>query len=312
MKQSTHARTAALAILPILNAAAQPDTQSHGSQRPRQTIEVTPTLDATDSSVLTHKSGFHLFNPTPRERWRPLAADRPDATESPISVDAGAYQIEASFAELGLDREDGNETTSLSIAPINFKIGLTNRIDLQLLINPLEHTNTSNARAETGTDDVGFRVKINLWGNDMHETGEKNALALLPYVVFPTGDDDVTDDAYQFGLIVPFSTELAGGWSLGAQVKTTFTHDDSAPTQTTAALAHTLVVGHDIAGDLAGYIEYIGEYSFHGDAEYRPTASAGLSYTLNADTVLDAGLLVGLDNGDTKDLRLFTGITRRF
>jgi len=31
------------------------------------------------------KSGYHLFNPTPVELRRPLASDRPDGTESPIT-----------------------------------------------------------------------------------------------------------------------------------------------------------------------------------------------------------------------------------
>lgn len=293
-----HTATAALATLPSLHAIAQATAQSQ------------------IQSALPDNSSNHLFNPTPRENWRPLAADRPDATESPITVDAGAFQIEASFAELGLDRENGDQTTSLSIAPINFKIGLTNRIDLQLLINPLEQIDAPNQRSETGMGDLGFRVKINLWGNDIHRADQpptgRTAFALIPYAIFPTGDNDVTDNAYQFGLITPFSIELNGGWSLGAQVEAAFTHDQDASTQTTVDLVHTLVLGRDIAGNLAGYLEYIGEYSFHGDAEYRPTASAGLTYTLDANTVLDAGLLVGLDNGDTQDLRLFTGITRRF
>ncbi len=42
------------------------------------------------------KSQYSLFNPTPRELWRPLSADRPDFTESPYTVDASAVQLEMS------------------------------------------------------------------------------------------------------------------------------------------------------------------------------------------------------------------------
>ncbi len=252
------------------------------------------------------KSGFHLLNPTPRELWRAMAADRPDATESPITVDAGAVQLEASFAELAIDDEDGATTTALSVAPLNLKVGLTNRIDLQLLLNPFERVDRDGGDDATGIGDFGVRVKINLWGNDEGST----ALGLIPYVVFPTGDSAVTDDAYRFGLVVPFAAELGAGWSLGTQAELAFASPDDG--RETGALAHTVALGRGIVGNLAGYVEYIGEYEFRGDPEYRPTASAGLTYELAPDTVLDAGLRAGLDNADTTDLVLFAGVTKRF
>jgi len=41
---------------------------------------------------------------------RDLSADKPDATESPITVDAGHYQVELSFMDFGRDT-GGGETT---------------------------------------------------------------------------------------------------------------------------------------------------------------------------------------------------------
>ena len=38
--------------------------------------------------------GYNLFKPVPQGMLRPLAADRPDATESPQTVDAGHLQLE--------------------------------------------------------------------------------------------------------------------------------------------------------------------------------------------------------------------------
>src|SRR5258707_15821817 len=40
------------------------------------------------------KSGYTLFNPTPREYMRAFTTDRPDLTESPFTVDAGHFQLE--------------------------------------------------------------------------------------------------------------------------------------------------------------------------------------------------------------------------
>ena len=46
------------------------------------------------SGVVTAES-YSLWNPTPDDKLRDLATDRPDKTESPITVDAGRFQIEA-------------------------------------------------------------------------------------------------------------------------------------------------------------------------------------------------------------------------
>jgi len=43
------------------------------------------------------KSQYNLFPPTPCEHMRELSADRPDAAESPITVDAAHLQLETYF-----------------------------------------------------------------------------------------------------------------------------------------------------------------------------------------------------------------------
>jgi hypothetical protein len=46
----------------------------------------------------------------------------------------------------------------------NFKVGLTNRIDLQTVFHTYAFENSS-ANAD-GFGDVQFRLKYNVWGND--------------------------------------------------------------------------------------------------------------------------------------------------
>jgi hypothetical protein len=41
------------------------------------------------------KSRYTIFNPTPRDQMRGLNTDRPDVTESPVTVDAGHFQLDA-------------------------------------------------------------------------------------------------------------------------------------------------------------------------------------------------------------------------
>src|SRR5437764_12153675 len=86
------------------------------------------------------KTAFNLFNPTPAQYLRTLDTDGPGSTESPYTVDAGHFQVEMTLVGYTYDRESINGVTqrfeAWSIAHMNFKIGLFNQLDAQLLLEP--------------------------------------------------------------------------------------------------------------------------------------------------------------------------------
>src|SRR5438132_1967287 len=136
------------------------------------------------------KRGYTLFNPTPPPLMRELAADRPDKTDCPFTVDAGHFQVEMDFANLTYNRPNstrGNTRfTSYDVAPMNLKVGLLNSLDFQLVLVPYhwERTEERTARIterKSGFDGITPRFKMNLIGNDRGSF----ALALLPYVKVP-------------------------------------------------------------------------------------------------------------------------------
>ena len=77
-----------------------------------------------------HKSGYSLFHPTPVSEMREMSTDRPDQTESPFTVDAGHLQIEMDLINWTHDHSGGAVTDSMAFAPVNFKIGLTDNVQL--------------------------------------------------------------------------------------------------------------------------------------------------------------------------------------
>jgi hypothetical protein len=79
----------------------------------------------------------------------------------------------------------------------------------------------------------------------------------MPFVKFPTAGDDIGTDEFEGGLIFPFAMELPGGFTLGLMAEFDIAFDDVEEDHTLEFL-HTVSLGHDIAGDLAGYVEYIG------------------------------------------------------
>ena len=133
---------------------------------------------------------------------RALSADRPDSTESPLTVPRGMWQIESSFFSLTKDDTGGTDFESWVLGETNVKFGTTSQSDLQLVLQPYVHERerTAMGLAEAhGIGDVEVRFKWNLWGND---GGGATAGGLLPYVKIPTGTD-VSNHEWEGGLIVP-------------------------------------------------------------------------------------------------------------
>jgi hypothetical protein len=135
----------------------------------------------------TDKSAYTLFNPTPIELRRAYNTDRPSKTDSPFTIDAGVFQIESDVANWTLDYEKGVRTRTWIIGNTNFKVGLTNWMDLQIFPQLYVNTRTSGPGfgkpvEQDGFGDTTIRLKINFIGNDRG----KFVLGLVSSLKIPT------------------------------------------------------------------------------------------------------------------------------
>lgn len=227
---------------------------------------------------------------------RDLAADRPDATESPITVDKGHWQIETSVVDYTKDYQ----FQAWTWGETNLKYGLTDNMDLQFIFAPYTEENSAGDLTD-GFGDVAFRLKYNLWGND----GGKTALALFPYVKVPTGAE-LSNDKWEGGLIVPFSYEINDKWGFGCQLEWEYAYDDEGDDYD-SSLLHTAVVGYSINDKWGVYGEYLGIFGH----QYQAHASGGLTYAVTDLFQLDIGAVAGLNDAAT-DFNTFTGFTVKF
>lgn len=260
------------------------------------------------------KSNHNLFNRTPDKLLREFTTDRPDVTESPITVDAGHFQLELSFVEYGRDRDRGTNDDRFDVLPFNFKVGLLNNVDLQFVftpyINDRARTNVVTERRD-GVGDFELRLKINLWGNDGPSPAfGDTAFAFMPFVSFPTSANGLGSDHVEGGLIFPLSIALPGKFDLGLMAEVDFVRDE-ANTGYGTEFVHTATLGHKLFGPLAGYVEYSGVAPRETGGGYRASFSSGLTYALGGNAQLDAGVLAGLDR-HAQDLRLFSGFSIRY
>jgi hypothetical protein len=257
------------------------------------------------------KSRYSLFAPTPRAHMREMSTDRPDKTESPYTVDAGHFQTEMDLVTYARDRytTDGTDSDSLSVAVANLKVGLTNWADAQLVIESyswvrVEDRSGAVAR-HRGFGDLTFRLKANLWSNDEGAT----AFAVMPFVKLPTNEDALGNDAVEGGLILPLSAELPYGWGLGTMMEFDFNEDEDGDGHH-PEFVDTVTLGHDIVGDLGGYVEFFSLASAERDSHWQATVDVGLTYALSEDVRLDGGVNVGVTRA-AEDVNPFLGLSFR-
>jgi Putative MetA-pathway of phenol degradation len=268
-----------------------------------------------ESPVTADKSKFTLFNPTPAALMREFTPDRPDFTESPITVDAGHVQIEMSFFDFTRNTTGGVRTDVTVVGSFNLKLGLLNNTDLEFVLDPYTiartHAPGLGSAATHGLGDALVRLKINLWGNDGPQPGSgPTAFGLLPFVKIPTASRELGNGRVEGGLILPFSVNLPAGFDLSAMVEMDFLRND-ANTRYGTEFVQSLSLGHKVVGNLAGYIEYVGISPSRTGHVYRAYFSTGLSYLVGKNVQFDAGTLLGL-SGKADALNVFSGVSVRF
>jgi hypothetical protein len=266
------------------------------------------------TAVAGDKDQYHLFNPTPRDLMREMSTDRPDKTESPYTVDAGHFQLEMDVLSYSYDRHNGlpgdTRVESVSIAPINLKAGLCNRVDLQVVLETYTSVRTHvratrQVERQRGFGDITMRLKANMWGNDEGRT----ALALMPFVKLPTNQDDLGNNSVEGGLIVPLAVDLGRGWGMGLMTEVDVVRGERGGHD--PEFINTITFGHNIVGNLDGYVEFFSAVSTERDSEWVGTFDTGVTYGLTEDIQLDAGINIGVTRS-ADDWNPFLGLSWRF
>jgi hypothetical protein len=238
---------------------------------------------------------------------REMSTDRPDTTESPYSVPAGMFQIEASFLDYSRDSNKGFPSSEEWIyGQINFKMGITPHSDLQVIVNShaiAGNSERGDSTRASGFGDITLRYKTNLWGNDSGKT----AFAVMPYVTIPT-HTDVSNHTWAGGLIMPFAVTLSDRLSLGLMAEV-----DLVPDPQTNAFAfeclHSATLGISLTEELGMYLELVGITG--QNTNYQTLFDAGLTLSVTDNLVFDAGCRLGMTRS-APDFGVFSGFSIRF
>ena len=264
----------------------------------------------THAALCAILSGFVL--PTAALAERELTSDRPDATESPFTVEPGRVQLEASLAQYTHDRHNAERAdvrvTAWAVAPFNLRVGLTPTSEIQFVVDSyldvkVEDRDEGATERLRGFGDVTLRAKWNLWGND----GGPSAFGVMPFVKLPTARDGLGNDRVEGGVILPFAKELSGGWGFAAMTELDVVRnvdDDSyAP-----RWINTATVGRDLTERLGFFVELATDV---GEGSPVISGNGGFTYAINKDLQLDLGVNIGLSRA-ADDLSVFAGFVSRF
>jgi outer membrane putative beta-barrel porin/alpha-amylase len=257
------------------------------------------------------KSQYTFFNPTPIDLRRPYNTDRPSKTDSPYTIDAGVFQVESDVWNWTLDYENGVRTRTWIVSNTNFKLGLTNWMDLQVFPQIYVNTRTSGPAfgkpvEHDGFGDTTVRLKINLAGDD----GGKLVLGFVSSVKIPTNTGDTGNHVWEPGFGLPVNYSLPWGFTFFGQTRIDVL-DQTRSSNMRVQWQNPFGLSRTIVGNLSSYLEFYNAVSTGHDQQWVGTLDTGLIYQVTPNFSIDVNAFFGLTD-NAPDYNVFSGFGYRF
>ena len=228
-----------------------------------------------------------LFRPLPSECLEPIDTDRPHLTDSPGVVPPGYVQLELGVFAYEVRRGQRNQ---LSFFNNLYKLGLVDRVDLELFLN---HIAVEGGAPRFASGPVVVRSKVAL------PSTERLHVTLVPIVAIPFDADPGAAGAFVF-----LGWEPVRSVDVELNAGVTFPFAESAPPVMVASSAVTYRV--------SGPVRAFGEFYTVSDPSTTAqlTFGTGVLVAIGRDTQFDAGVFTGLW-GDTPTFTSFVGFSFR-
>jgi hypothetical protein len=222
------------------------------------------------------------------------AGARGQITESPVTVQPGHFLLEIDALSLSIDREPGLKYTAFGAASTFLSTGLTARLDLQVgaeFYLSQKFDAAGLTERQSGVGDVYVRAKYRFYESEDTYT----AVAILPYVKIPTNSGGVGNDEVEGGLIMPFHTQLTGGFDFAAMAQLDFLRNDNDDGYDTYWFASAYLSRH--------ILKAVGVYAeatvakTSGGAPWEGTIGAGATLTVSKFAWWDFAVYRGISDG---------------
>jgi hypothetical protein len=230
--------------------------------------------------------------------------DRPDQTESPYTVPPGWVQVESSLVSYSRSLSTAERAESFDWAASVVKFGLTQHMDLQMVLTPWIQSREAGQPSLAGFGDVQLRLKWNLVGNDEGTF----AAAVMPYLHAPTASAGLGSTTWEGGLLVPMTWQISDKSYIATMAFAGINR--SADQRHRLEPGASVAVGTALSERLGGYLEAWAQRSRSTASGTLLSVDGGLTFAVTDDIQLDAGVnwfLIG-----DRRIQPFLGLSFRF
>lgn len=224
-----------------------------------------------------------------------LVTDRPDATESSVTVPAGHWQVEAGWT-LSRDDDGGTRVETKELPGTLVRLGLSQSWELRIGWSGWVSQETSFGGATREVDGAGdgeLGAKVFL----REERGAAPEIALLFGTSLPVGDDGLTTDrfdpAFRLSLSHTLSDRLSLGYNLGMEWET---GDEDGERDTLSRGIYTVALGIGLDERAGAFVELFGDVPASDPGDPAHSLAGGFTWLLTDTLQLDLAGGVGLSD----------------
>lgn len=231
---------------------------------------------------------------------RDYCPTRPSLGQSACTIEAGHFAIETALS----DWERSRDSDTVLFGDTLFRLGLSDRTELQVDWTPLGIArDRPGGRNVTRTGDLEIGSRFALRNPD----GKGLSYGLQPSVTVPVGRAPIGNGGWGAALVAPISYDLSDRLNLQFSPEIAWMPREERGGNMVVSTA-TLGLGVMLTDEcqLSGELQWQRAESV---TEHR--FALAVAWQVSDDFFVDTGGVAGLDH-DTPELRLYSGLSRRF
>jgi len=219
----------------------------------------------------------------------PLVTDRPDFTESTVTVAPGRFQLESghTFAKLG-------RTEAHTIGEVLVRVGLVERVEARIGLNSYTVAGSPDG-APDGAEDLSLGFKWTLAARDAGTRRGEPDVALLVEADLPTGAEKIGGDGVRPSAILALSWPLSERFDFGMNGGLEYA---SGGGERFARASGSATAAFSLAEGLGVFAEVFALFPEEKGGPDTHFINAGLTLLAGPDLQFDGRIGVGLDQPD--------------
>lgn len=229
----------------------------------------------------------------------PLVTDRPDQTESAVTVRPGAVQVETGLT-FTQDAESGTRVRHVELPSTLIRIGVVDRLEARIGFagwQRAEERVAGTTATADGIGDLDLGVKIRL----ADEARGRPELALIAATSLPVGADGFGSERSDPTVLIAAANTLSDvvgiGYNVGLQWSTVGS-GEAAPDPSLNTMVHalyTVAFGFALAENVGAFAEAFGAVGLESGAPDPVSLDGGLTFGIRDNVQLDISAGVGLN-----------------